>query len=714
MYKKFFILGLLGSAILAKAQSKPEQKNDTIALRELTVISDLPITTQLIKKSHIEAKNLGQDMPILLKNATAVVTTSDAGAGIGYTAMRIRGIGKDQINVTFNGVPVNDSESHSVYWVDFPDISSSTGGLIIQRGVGTSSNGATSFGGSVNLDTEGRTTEVSGEAMAALGSFNTQKYMFKGTTGDLANGKFNADIRATQVNSDGYRDRATSNLSSVALNARYMPSENTEIHLMNIYGYERTYQAWNPISAKDLRQGKISRTYNPSGAIKNNEGKIEDYWKNEVDNYNQNHTHLYWKQKYANGWKSKATLHYTKGLGYYENYKQGRKLKDYKIENLNVKKADMIRRKWLDNNFFGGIFNIENTSLGNRNTKFYAGIAASKYIGDHYGEIIKLIGHPNYRQNGYYYYNRSNKVELSAFIKALKRLGNLEVFGDLQLRRINYSANPVDNNTTVTEDFKPFDLNYTFFNPKAGINYYFTPKSKVYATFGVTHREPTRDDIKAGATKAEQLQDAEVGYRVQTHSVSFGLNGYYMFYNNQLVLTGKIDPEVGSPVRENVGKSYRRGVEVDVAFDIIKDKLNLYGNLAYSQNKNKNFVLKDEKGSLKNLGDTDISFSPNLVGSVGFDISPVKGMNINLVNKYVSEQYVTNTQDNRFKLDSYFLSDLAVGYNIPLGKEETMQLNFMLNNIFNKEYSNNGADYGELSIFPQAGRNFLAGLKFTF
>ena len=710
MYKKIFSLGLIASSLLGVAQVQQAQPQDTIELSSVQVVAELPITNEIVTKKQIESKNLGQDMPILLQNATSMVVTSDAGAGVGYTNLRLRGIGSDQINVTFNGVPVNDSESHGVFWVDFPDISSTTEGVAIQRGVGTSSNGATSFGGSINLDTEGRTTDVFGEAMATYGSFNTKKYMFKGGTGDIANGKLNMDIRATQVNSDGYRDRATSNLSSVALNARYMPSKNTEIHLMNVYGYERTYQAWNGATREQLT--KYGRTFNPSGAIYNDKSEIVGYYDDEVDNYNQNHTHLYWKQKYANGWRTKATLHYTYGLGFYENYKQGGKLNRYKIDILGKKKADAIRRKWLDNHFFGGIFNIENTRL--ENTKFYAGIAANKYIGDHYGEIIRLVGVNNYRQNGYYYDNQSNKLELSAFAKVLRTFGNFEVFGDLQVRQINYKGEYKDGGQNDNEEFRPFDLDYTFFNPKAGINYNFTPNSKVYVSYGMAHREPTRTDIlEGGAKEAETLHDVELGYRVRNSVIDLGLNGYYMKYKNQLVLTGQLN-DVGSPIRNNIGDSYRAGVELDANVAVIRNILNVFGNIAYSQNKNQGYYTKDANDKLVNHGDTDIAYSPNIVGSAGLDINPVRGLNINWANKYVSSQYVTNTEDDNLKLGDYFVSNISASYNIPLSVEESMEISFLVNNILDRKYESYGSDYGELYLFPQAGRNFLAGVKFRF
>lgn len=715
MYKKLFSLVSVVASLLATAQQKTQ---DTIALSSVHAVAKLPITKEVISKKQLQKKNLGQDMPVLLKNATAVISTSDAGTGVGYTGMRIRGISADQVNVTFNGVPVNDSESQGVFWVDFPDVSSSTDAVVIQRGVGTSSNGAASFGGSINLDTNRRRTQAFGELMGAYGSFNTQKYMLSAGTGDVANKKLNFDVRGSYVKSDGYRDRASADLYSVGFNARYMPSANTEIHLLNIFGHEKTYQAWDGITKSEEK--KYGRTFNPEGAIYNADwSSVIGYYDNHVDNYDQNHTHLYWNQKYASGWNSKFTAHYTRGKGYYESYKQDAKLaKTYKVDLPGVKRADAIRRKWLDNHFFGGIFNIENTQLGN--TKLYAGVAANKYVGDHYGEIIKVIKHPEYKQNGYYYENEANKVEISGFVKFLQKIGKVDLFGDVQIRNINYDGKYKNGGENDAEDFRPFDKNYNFLNPKAGITYNINNFENVYFSYGLTHREPKRADIlnaidEGTEIKPETLHDFELGYRIEKPYLNLGVNAYYMRYKDQLVLSGKLN-QVGAAIKENVGDSYRAGLELDFKTPIVYKQLNFFGNLAWSVNKNIDYKETVNK-KVKNFGTTTISFSPNIVSSVGLEFTPVKDLNFTFVNKYVSEQYVTNTQNENLKLDAYNVSDLSANYTFKLQGRKSIEVMALINNIFNEKYASNGSKdwYGDdLRYYPQAGTNFLAGLKLKF
>lgn len=699
---------LVGTSGLILAQEDAnEQLSDTVQLSTVSAIAKLPITTEVISKSKIEDKNLGQDMPFLLKNATSVVTTSDAGAGIGYTSMRIRGISNNQVNVTFNGVPVNDSDSHGVFWVDFPDISSSSNGITIQRGVGTSSNGAQAFGASVNLETNKRNKKTFADLMTTYGSFNSQKYMVSAGSGDFANNKFNVDARASYVKSDGYIDRAKSKLFSAALNARYMPNKNTEFHIMNIFGHENTYQAWNGVTQEDIKN--YGRTFNGSGAIWGDTG-ITGFYDNEVDNYDQNHLHAYWKQRWNSNWTSKATLHYTRGIGYYENYKQSRKLAEFRLKDFNQEKADLIRRKYLDNHFYGAILNAEGR-FGD-DLKFYFGAAANKYIGDHYGKVHDVIDATYSRISDKFYENRSNKTEFSGFVKALERIDNVEFFGDFQFRTIQYDANYVNNGKNEgNDDFLPFDKNYTFYNPKLGINYNLSD-GKIYASYGLTHREPTRDDIinNMDNIKPETLHDFELGY--QTHSfIDLGINAYYMYYINQLVLTGEID-NVGAFIRSNVGKSYRAGVELDFAKRMLNDKVTFFGNFTYSKNKNIDYK-KEINGAIQNLGNTDLSFAPEFITSFGFDVNPVKGLKLNVTNKYVSDQYLNNEENNDLKLNDYFITDFLARYEFSLGKSNA-EISLLVNNVFDRMYANNGYDGGVAYLFPQAGTNFLTGIKVSF
>lgn len=706
MLKRIFLLSTLASASLLVAQTEQQTIADTIQLSTVNAMAELPITSEKISGKTLNDKNLGQDLPILLKNATSVVTTSDAGNGMGYTSMRVRGIAQSQINVTFNGVPVNDGESHGVFWVDFPDVASSTEGILIQRGVGTSSNGAAAFGGSVNLETNERDKNGFVDLQASLGSFNTMKYMVNAGSGDFANGKLNVDARISYLNTDGYIDRASSDLFSTALNFRFKPNEKTEFHLMNLFGHETTYQAWYGIDQTTLDN---NRTFNPAGAIYDADWNVVDYYDNQVDNYDQNHLHFYWKQKWNNGWKSTTTAHWTRGLGYYEEYTQDANFADYRIMN-GQESGDLVRRQWLNNHFFGGIFNLERQRMGDMD--WFFGAAANHYIGGHYGKVEDVID-VNYTATGKYYENKSHKTEFSGFAKGLYHIGDVELFGDVQIRNIDYTADYVgQNGENSIKDFVPYDFNWTFVNPKAGINYRL-PQSRIYASYGMTHREPTRSDILANvdSVEPETLHDFELGYR--TNSVlDFGINGYYMYYLDQLVLTGQVD-DVGNPIRENVGKSFRAGIELDASKRFLNDKINLFGNLNLSKNKNLDFAVVNEDGSLTNLGDTSISYTPEIITSFGLDVYPVKNLKLNLTNKYVGEQFVTNFEAADGVLDAYFVSDLMAKYAFTIQKTG-IEFSLLVNNIFDEMYANNGYYWSGTYYFPQAGRNFMGSVRINF
>lgn len=708
MLKRIFLLATFScTGLMLNAQEDHEFFQDTILLSGVTAMAELPITSEKIGHDRLNEKNMGQDLPILLKNATSVVATSDAGNGIGYTAMRIRGIAQSQINVTFNGVPVNDSESHGVFWVDFPDVASSSDGVLIQRGVGTSSNGAAAFGGSVNLETNKRDRNGYVDVMAAAGSFNTMKYLVDAGSGNFANGKLNVDARLSYLNTDGYIDRASSDLFSAAANIRFRPNERTEFHVMNLYGHETTYQAWNGVSAAEMEQ--YGRTYNSSGAIYDENWNVVDYYDNQVDNYDQNHLHFYWNQQWNKSWKSKATLHWTRGLGYYEEYKQDADLASYYIEN-GQETSDLVRRQWLDNHFFGAILNLERTNTGDMD--WFMGLSGNHYIGKHYGTVEDLIG-SEYIPTARYYSNRSDKTEFSGFAKALYNLGNVELFGDIQIRNIAYDADYVGTRgENPIKDFVPYNFDWTFVNPKAGISYRM-PQHKYYLSYGLTHREPTRSDILANVdqVKPETLHNVELGFRTGKN-INFGINGYYMYYLDQLVLTGQVD-DVGYPLRENVGKSFRAGIEMDASKRFLNDKINLFGNLNLSRNRNLDYVETNEDGSLTEYGDTSISYTPEVISSFGLDVYPVKNLKLNLTNKYVGEQFVTNYEAADGVLDAYFVSDLMAKYDFSI-QQTGVEFTLLVNNLWNEMYANNGYYWSGTYYFPQAGRNFMASVKVKF
>ncbi|MDO5656278.1 MAG: TonB-dependent receptor plug domain-containing protein [Flavobacteriaceae bacterium] len=706
MLKRIFLFVLISTTYLLTAQEEMDVISDTVQLSDVSVMAELPITGEKISGRRLEEKNMGQDMPILLKNATSVVATSDAGNGIGYTGMRVRGIAQNQINVTFNGVPVNDSESHGVFWVDFPDVASSTDGILIQRGVGTSSNGAAAFGGSINLETTRDRREDYLGLQAAMGSFNTMKYMLEAGTGDVADGKWNIDSRISYLKSDGYIERASSELYSGGLNVRFKPNENTEFHLMNLLGHERTYQAWNGIDGETMR---VNRRFNPSGAIYDADGNVIDYYKDQVDNYDQNHLHFYWNQNWKNQWKSTTTLHWTRGLGFYEEYTQDAEFASYYVDNAEST-GDLVRRQWLDNHFFGAIFNLQRNQTGL--IDWFLGASANHYIGGHYGTVAHVIN-SDYSTSGKYYQNESNKTEFSGFAKALYHVGAFELFGDIQFRNIAYDAdykgvrgeNPI-------KDFVPYQFNWTFLNPKAGINFR-KANSRWYLSYGMTHREPTRTDILANPDKVvpETLHDFELGFRTNRF-LNLGINLYYMYYLDQLVLTGQLD-DVGNAIRENVGESYRSGVELDVSKRFLHGKLNLFGNMNLSKNQNLNYFEITDSGELIEYGKTALSYTPEIITSFGLDVYPINGLKLNLTHQYVGDQFVTNIALNDGKLDAYFVSDFMAKYNLEISNLD-MEITFLLNNIWNKLYANNGFYWGETYYYPQAGRNFMAGVKFRF
>ncbi|MDO5509304.1 MAG: TonB-dependent receptor [Weeksellaceae bacterium] len=705
MKKAFLLLSIFGSMIGVSAQEAEPNLQDTLQLTPVVSMANLPITAQVVSGQEINSRNFGQDMPALLQYATGAVSTSDAGNSVGYASIRLRGIPQNQINVTFNGVPVNDSESHGVFWVNFSDLAASTERVMIQRGVGTSSNGAAAFGGSVNVETTDHKNLSFLEAMASVGSFNTQRYMLHAGSGDMLDGKLNVDARLSVINSDGYVERASSRLFSGGTNIRYRPSENTELHFMQLIGNERTYQAWYGIDGATMAD---NRRFNPAGAIYGADGNIIRFYENQVDNYQQIHNHLYWRQQYQNGWASTVTAHYTRGLGHYEEYTQNRLLADYKVFDQAVDRSDMIRKRWLDNHFYGAILNLNRQRIGNFDYNF--GVAANQYLGGHYGTVAGIIDLPEYSSDHRYYDNLATKNEFSAFAKTLYRVNNWDFFGDLQLRNIFYKGEYEPGGESAINNFTPFSDNYLFLNPKAGINYH-TNAGRVYATFGLTNREPTRADILNVDTNPthETLYDWELGYQ-HRGVINFGINAYYMYYLNQLVLTGQVD-DVGRMIRRNVGNSYRAGVELEASKRFINNKLNLFGNFAFSDNRNIDYIEPDANGELYNFGNTQIAYSPRIVTTFGFEYRPVTNAMIQMLNRYVAEQYVTNTGADNGRLPDYFLTDIVLNWQPRVFEKVQLEVMAMINNLWDREYVSNGYYYGETIYFPQAGRHFNVGLK---
>lgn len=697
--KGFIILGLGMSSVLS-AQIDTAQVKE---IQEVSFTKRLPVSKEIINvQKDLGAKNLGQDLPILLKNQMSVVATSDAGNGVGYTGFRIRGSAGTSINVMLNGVPYNDSESQGTFFVNIPDMASSASQIVIQRGVGTSSNGVASFGASVNILTKNPEEKPYFLTNQNAGSFNTFKHSFEAGTGKFLNNLLSVSARYSIINSDGYIDRAFSKLNSYNINALFEKG-NTKLRFLTFGGKEKTYQAWNGI---DKATYESNPKFNYSGAIYDaNWENIIGFYDNETDNYRQNHYHLLWEQKLGKIWNLETTFHLTHGEGYYENYKQDAKFSKYDLPNIvengnTITRTDFIRKKWLDNDFYGVVSSLYG-DFENLNLNF--GVAANQYFGRHFGNVSG-VKYTNIFEHEYYR-NNALKNEVSGFAKAIYKLNKFEFFGDLQLRNIDYKTYVIDANA---EEGMDLSQKWNFFNPKFGVNYQIE-NGKIFLSYAHAHREPNRDDLFANPnTKPEKLHDFELGLEKTFGNVSFTANAYYMNYVNQLVLSGEINM-VGEFIKINSGKSYRLGLELGTLAKV-SEKLNVLGNITLSQNKNVDFKI-EENSTVTNLGNTDISFSPNIIANAIIQYKPIKNLQLNLNNQYIGKQYLDNTETQSLQLNDYFLTDFNAQYEFKIAKQD-VSLQFLLNNIFDKNYVNNGFVYDGPYYYAQAGRNFMLGLMF--
>lgn len=655
-----------------------------------------PVAKAIINvEKDLADKNLGQDLPILLKNQMSVVSTSDAGNGVGYTGLRIRGTSGTSINVMLNGVPYNDSESQGTFFVNVPDLTSSASQIVIQRGVGTSSNGVSAFGASVNVISRDPSDEFSVKTDDSYGSFNTYKYSAEVNSGKFWKNRLSVMGRYTYIHSDGYIDRAFSKLHSYNFSALFQ-EKNTELRFLAFGGKEKTYQAWNGV---DKATWETNPRFNYSGAIyDSNWENITGYYNNETDNYRQNHYQLLWNQRFSDDWKLETTAHYTKGKGFYENYKQGDPFARYNLPDFNGEEySDFIRKKWLDNDFYGVISTLYG-NLGDLSVN--VGAVANQYYGRHFGNVTGVFI-PEINESEYYR-NRSIKNEVSGFAKAIYKLNQFEFFGDLQLRNIDYDTKVIQQGDDEGVDL---DKKWTFFNPKAGVNFNLE-NGKVFVSYANAHREPNRDDLFANPeTKAETLHDFEAGWEQQIGKVAFTANAYYMYYKNQLVLNGQVN-NVGAFIRTNSGKSYRLGLELGVLSKITKD-LQVSANATFSSNKNQNFYSEND-GVIQNFGNTDISFSPSFLANGNVLYSPFKNFNLGVTAQYVGKQYLDNNGDKENQLDAYFVPDFNMSYKLPLKKQD-VTLRFLLNNFTDTKYVNNG--FSGPYYFAQAGINFLFGVS---
>lgn len=687
----------------------------------------------------IEKQNLGQDLPALLNFTPSLVSTSDAGAGIGYSGIRIRGSDATRINVTVNGIPYNDAESQGSFWVNMPDFASSVSSVQIQRGVGTSTNGAGAFGASVNISTNEFKKESYAELNNSIGSFNTFKNTIKLGTG-LLKDKFTVDARLSRISSDGYIDRGSSNLHSHYFSAAYF-GKKSFVRANVFSGKERTYQSWNGVPEAKLRGNQqgildyISRNELGEADAKNlltsgNRTYNSYTYKNEVDNYRQDHYQILSSHTLSENWTLNVNGFLVRGLGYYEQYKSQDKYSKYNLPNVVVgkdtlTKTDLIRRRWLDNYFFGNTFSLDFNSFKKLSASIGGGW--NQYNGEHYGEIIWARNAGNIENEHRYYFNTGKKSDVNLYGKAYYQLtSKLNAFADLQVRKVVHTIDGIDNNMLQLA----YDNAYTFFNPKLGATYQVADQSAVYASYSVGNREPNRDDFTSSTAllfpKSERLHNVEAGFRMQKNIWAFSANYYLMSYQNQLVLTGQIN-DVGSAIRTNVPKSYRTGIELEGAIAIHK-KLKWNANATFSQNKISNFtefVVNYDTGDYQtnHFTKTNISFSPSVIAGSQLVYMPKKQMEIALLSKYVGKQYLDNTTNEIRKLDAYFTNDIRISWALRPTWMKEIAFNLLVNNIFNQKYESNGYTYGYIAgnqltqenfYFPQAGTNFLLGINFKF
>ena len=717
---------LLGLPIILGAQEKTEQKQDTLQAEEivldevlvsaLRVSREIPITFTNLGKEEFQPRNLGQDIPILLNYLPAVVTTSDAGAGVGYTGIRVRGSDATRVNVTINGIPYNDAESHGTFWVNMPDFASSVENLQLQRGVGTSTNGAGAFGASLNLLTDAIAREAYGEVASSIGSFNTLRNNVKFSTG-LMGGHFEIAGRLSRISSDGYVDRATSSLDSYFLQGAYV-DDNTLVKALLFGGHEITYQSWNGIDAETLA---TNRTFNSAGMYTDENGNLQFYDK-EVDNYKQDHAQLHWNEQLSEGWNTNLALHYTRGRGFFEQFREDDDFATYGIEPIivdgeEVNTTDLVRRRWLDNDFYGTVFSAKYTEQG---FSFILGGGYNIYEGDHFGEIIwaRFAGDSEIRDR--YYDDSSRKTDFNIYAKSTYDLNDhWSLFGDLQFRSVGYEANGED--TGLVDD------NFDFFNPKLGITYNLNRNHNLYLSYARAQREPNRNDYESGNPRPEKLNDFELGWRYISQDLQVNTNVYYMRYKDQLVLTGELN-DVGAPLRANVGDSYRLGLEIDAVVQL-GDRLRWQPNIALSSNKNIDFFFERD-GVLRNLGNTSIAYSPELVLGNRLTYEPMPSLQASLLTKYVGKQYMGNIDSEVSVLDAYFHTDLNIQYKLNIDSwVDNIVFSVLINNIFDAKYESNGyfftfdddfSNPGTVTTiegaqyYPQAGINFLLGANVRF
>ncbi len=722
---------LTGNRSLEITLAEDQKALDEVVVNATRVDNTSAFAHSNLSSEEIKKQNVGQDLPYALNSMASVVINSDAGNGVGYTGMRIRGTDGTRINVTINGVPVNDAESQGTYFVDMPDLLSSTNNIQVQRGVGTSANGAGAFGASINMQTNELNEKAYAQINNSIGSFNTIKNTVAAGTG-LINNHFTFDARASRIVSDGYIDRAKSNLSSFYVAAGYN-GKKTAVKAIMFSGWEKTYQAWNYVLKDSIDNG--NRTDNSCGIYYDANGNIK-YYHNETDNYKQDNYQLHIIHAFNSKLNVNVTGHYTAGKGYYEQYKQGQSLSAYNMadvvidSNTTITTTDLIRRKWLDNDFIGAVGNINYKP--NSMLNFVLGGGYNTYYGRHNGEVIwsQFSDVNDYRPR--YYDDKATKTDGNVYLKTtIRPTEKLTAFVDLQYRAVGYTFMGYDTSLVTTQEL---NATYGFFNPKVGVNYLVTKNTNVYVSYGIANKEPNRNDFvqssRKSRPKSEQLNDLEIGATHRFKNISIGLNLYDMEYKDQLVLNGQIN-DVGAYNRINVESSYRRGIEFELGANITK-YFSFNGNITLSQNKIKNYSEfvdnYDTYGQdTMKYSNTDISFSPNVIAAANFIFKPIKNMEVSFLNKYVGTQYLDNTSNDQRAIHDYFVTDFRFNYTIYTKFIKEISFVGVIYNLSNTIYETNGYNYryymttnGEKILYssnylaPAAPTHFMVGLNLKF
>ncbi len=747
---------LMGSSAFAQQKTPdtsaiPEQDLMPIEIRAIRAGSNSPFTKTELRKEEIEKQNLGQDIPYLLQYTPSAVATSDAGNGVGYSSLRVRGTDGTRMNVTFNGIPVNDAESQGVFFVNFPDLSSSTSSIQLQRGVGTSTNGASAFGATMSISNLEQMQTAGAEINNSFGSFNTWKNTVKLGSGLLKNG-LQFDLRLSHISSDGFRERSASELKALQFLSGWNVSDKTKLRFMFMTGNEKTGQAWNGVHEAQLtgNRSELERHYQhnqyylyftPQDSVNlfHTDPRKYNYftYKNQTDNYRQDYYQLFFDHSFTKNLTLNVAGFMTRGKGYYEEYKPFESYGDYGLPDVvspssdTTTDSDIIRQLWLDNYYYGSVFALQ---YSKQNTQLTLGGAFTQYSGKHYGFIkwAQEGGVPN----DYRWYNLpTQKNDFNIYAKGQHTINDkLILFADLQVRTIAYNIHGFRKNPSIN-----VNADYTFFNPKAGITYLlkntFSEKQKLYASIAIANKEPNRDDFEASPSnlpKPERLMDIEAGYEVNKRKWNASVNGYYMRYKNQLILTGKIN-DVGAYNRTNVPESYRAGIELQAAMKPT-EWLRLNANATFSQNKITNFsefVDNWDSGMQDSVGHgtTDIAFSPNIIGAGGITFIPfynnvtARSFEIELLGKYVGKQFLDNTSNDARSMNAYFVSDVRLRYTANFRPFKELNFILGLNNVLNKKYVSNGytyayvyngAQYTDNYYYPQAGFNWMLGVNMKF